>query len=88
MDLIEFSGWFGSMCFMFSGLPQAYKSYKDKHSDGVSSGLLWLWMLGEIFSFIYVFPKAHIPLIVNYVCNAAFISIIIFYKLFGSNKVK
>ena len=78
---LELIGWIGSIAFAICGAPQAYRSYKDKHSDGVSWGLLNLWMVGELCTLAYVIPKGHWPLIFNYLGNIVFVSIILYYKI-------
>lgn len=78
---LEIIGWLGSICFAVCGAPQAYKSWKDKHSNGITWGLLLLWILGEICTLIYVIPKGHAPLILNYLGNIGFVSIVIYYKI-------
>jgi uncharacterized protein with PQ loop repeat len=78
--LLEFIGWLGSVAFGICGLPQALKSIKDGHSDGISWGFIFLWLIGEICTLIYVLPQLLLPLILNYVLNLVFLIIIIFYK--------
>lgn len=78
---MEIIGWIGSVFLALCALPQAFHSYKTKSAEGVTWGLLALWFLGEIFTLIYVIPKAHIPLLFNYICNIVLLSIIIYYKI-------
>ena len=79
---IELIGWIGSILFCFCGAPQAWKSYKDGHSRGISHGFLWMWGLGEVLTLIYVILslRLSLPLITNYVVNLIFITIIFKYK--------
>jgi uncharacterized protein with PQ loop repeat len=84
--MLNLIGWLGAICFSFCGLPQAYKSYKDGHSDGISILFLFLWFLGEFFSIIYTFNKHVLPLFCNYILNIIFLLIIIKYKFFRRNK--
>lgn len=81
-------GWASTLCFSLCAIPQAWTSYKQKHSDGVSWGLLVLWLLGEIFATIYVLPKKDAPLLVNYAFNMMFIVVIIYYKIKGISNAK
>ena len=78
---MELIGWLGSICFALCALPQAVMSYRQGHSDGMSWGLLLLWMVGEILTLIYVAPKAHWPLIFNYAGNLVLLQVIIYYKM-------
>ncbi len=78
---MELFGWIGSICFALCALPQVFKTIKDGHADGFSSGSLWLWLFGEVFTIIYVwFDKYSLPLIINYIFNLILLSIIGYYK--------
>ena len=74
--------WIGATCFAFSALPQVIKCVQEKNAHGVSWGLLGLWMGGEICLFLYILPEQKWALLVNYIFNIIFISIIIYYKLY------
>jgi uncharacterized protein with PQ loop repeat len=82
--MIEYIGWLGSFCFAICGAPEAYRSYKNKRCD-VGWGLLNLWLLGEIFTLVYVILKSgfmgFLPLLFNYTANLVFLSIMFFYKI-------
>lgn len=52
--MVEILGFLGSFFLGVHSIPQAWKSFKDGHSDGLSHGLVWLWVLGEIFMTLYV----------------------------------
>lgn len=75
------SSWIGSGAFAISGLPQAIRSYKQKHSHGVANGLLGLWLVGEVFTLIYGIGIWQIPIIFNCITNAIFIAVVIYYKI-------
>jgi uncharacterized protein with PQ loop repeat len=79
MDLL---GYIGSICLAICSVPQAYMSYKQGHSRGISVGFLFLWTAGEIFTLLYIIPKADIPLLINYLSNLIFLSIIWKYRIF------
>lgn len=83
MELIDLLGAAGGILLAFCAAPQAIKAIKDKHSNGLSHGLIWLWLLGELFMFIYIILKyIDYWLILNYGMNLIFISIITYYKYF------
>lgn len=86
---MEIIGWIGSIAFTFCAVPQAYKSYKDGHSDGLSLYYLLLWLIGEIFTIAYIFAKGDvpIPLVANYVGNLFVLSIILKYKFYPRKKI-
>ena len=75
-----FVGWLGSICLGVCGLPQAYKCYKTKSAEGISSAFLFFWLIGEIATLLYVFPKLDLPLICNYLFNIFLICVILRYK--------
>lgn len=76
-------GWIYSLAFAFSAIPQALKSIKDKNSDGVADGTLFLWIVGEIAGTIYGISLVQWPIILNCVLNTVWVSIIVYYKLFA-----
>lgn len=77
---MELIGWIGSIALAVCGVPQAYLSYKQGHSNGLSVALLVLWFGGEIFTLIYVLPQQDWPLLFNYSCNIISLIIICWYK--------
>lgn len=79
--MLETIGWIGGTALAFCGLPQAYKSWKEGHSDGLAWGMLILLFIGALGSLIYVLPLWKIPLILNYVLNLVFVVIISYYKI-------
>lgn len=81
MDLILLMGWLGSLCLSICGLPQAWMSFKEKSSEGISWGFLLLWGFGELFGIAYVVDKADAPLIMNYATNILIIGVILYYKI-------
>ncbi len=84
--MLELIGWVGGILLAICGVPQAYQSWKEGNSKGISWVFLWLWLAGEIMVLIYIFPKYLIPLILNYGLNIIVISIIIWYKWFPRKK--
>ena len=84
--MIDIIAWFGSFMLAICAVPQAYKSYVDKHSNGVSWYFLLLWLFGEVFLLVYVINKLDIPLIINYLSNIIIVMVILYYKVKGVNK--
>ena len=79
--MIDNIGLIGALLLAVCAVPEAYSSWKKGKSD-ISSGFLWIWLLGEIFTLIYVIPKFDLPLILNYSINIIFIGIIFKYKYY------
>jgi uncharacterized protein with PQ loop repeat len=82
---MEILGWVGGLCLAVCAFPQAVKVHKDKNADGTSHGMLWLWMIGEVFTLLYVLlEKFSYPLLINYSLNIVFVAVIFYYKyLYG-----
>jgi len=76
----EVLGWISAVSFAVCGIPQAVKCYREGHSNGISHGLLILWLLGEFTGLGYATSLNSLPLFVNYLFNAIFVSIMARYK--------
>jgi len=81
MSIFEILGWLGSICLAICGAPQAWMSYKDKHSHGISWAFLLLWAFGELFALAYVYDKLDAPLLLNYSINVLIIGLILYFKI-------
>ena len=88
MTIFEIMGWLGSICLAICGIPQAWQSYKDKHSDGISWGFVLLWAFGEVFALAYVYDKLDLPLLLNYATNILILAVILYYKVKPQNKLE
>jgi len=84
MISVEMLGYIGAILFAFCGLPQAIKSYREGHAEGLSHLFIWMWFWGEVLTICYVLLKhgLDIPLIGNYTFNLLLLAIIIRYKYF------
>ena len=72
--------WIGSILLAICAAPQAYASWRQGHSDGISWIFLCVWGLGEIHLALYSLYLAEVALFLNYASNIFFISIIARYK--------
>jgi len=81
--MIEFIGWIGSFLLTFCGVPMAWQSYKDGHSNGINMTFLQMWLWGEVGVLILVLaqPILLYPLVANYSFNIVLIAVILYYKL-------
>lgn len=77
---MEFIGWIGSILLASCGLPLAWESFKNKHSNGISGMFLTMWLVGELLTFAYIFPKQDYPLLFNYSLNIICLAVVIRYK--------
>jgi uncharacterized protein with PQ loop repeat len=80
--MIEIIGWIGASLLAFCGLPQAWKSYKDGHSDGISWLFVLMWLFGEVFGLIYILSVGAAPIIFNYSLNLILVSVIVWFKMY------
>lgn len=82
--LIDLLGGFSAFCFMVCAFPQAYKSYKDGITIGISDSFLVLWFLGELGFIGYTLSKFGVdwPLLLNYLGNLIALLIIMRYRYF------
>lgn len=79
--MIDIAGWIGSILLAVCAVPQAWLSWRQGHSNGLSALLLLLWGVGEAFTLVYTVAQADYPLVVNYTCNLILIAVIARYKV-------
>jgi uncharacterized protein with PQ loop repeat len=77
---MEFIGWIGAFTLALCGIPQAMRSYREGHANGVDGTFLVLWTVGEIASLAYVLSLGDLPLTVNYLANVGSCLVISYYK--------
>jgi len=81
----EIIGWMGSILFAVCALPQAIHTFKTRKVDDLNELFIWLWFLGEVFTFWYILVDDfnnkiyHVPLYFNYLFNL----IMLFYLIFA-----
>ena len=77
-------GLIGMICFSLSGIPQMVKSIRDGHSEGIATGTIWLWLIGELAYILYTLANysTDFILLVNYVLNFSVVAVIAYYKHF------
>lgn len=82
MGIVELIGIIGATMLALCGLPQAWKSFQDKHSDGISWGFLNMWGFGEILVLVYVaLTTLDWILMANYAVNLIIGGVIVYYKI-------
>lgn len=85
--MMETIGWVGGILLAFCGIPQAMKSFRDKHSNGLAWGFILMWFFGEVLLMIYILPLGKWPLYLNYGANLILVSIILWFKVFPNRDV-
>lgn len=80
--MINLLGTVGALAFGLCGFPQAIKSFKDGHSQGISTFMIALWMLGAVSMFVYVTVKyLDVMLMINYVVNMGVAGVMGWFKI-------
>ena len=88
----ETIGWIGNILFAICGIPQVIKTYKTKSAKDLSLLFLWLWLAGELLTFVYIVNgdmetgSLHIPLYFNYIANIIMACFLIYAKYFYPKK--
>ena len=88
----ETIGWIGNILFAICGIPQVIKTYKSKSAKDLSMLFLWLWLAGELLTFIYIIlgdletGLIHYPLYFNYMVNIFMACFLIYAKFIYPKK--
>lgn len=86
--MVSIIGYLAMVCLMTATIPQAIKSYKDGHSNGIAGGYLILLLSGFTLMATYLLlTKPIVPVLVNYASNIVMMLVVGYYKLFPRNKV-
>lgn len=82
--MIEYVGWFASLCFALCALPQAYQCVKQGHGIGINKLFMWIWLSGEVSMMPYIVIKHgwDWPIMFNLTVNTFFIIVIMKYIYF------
>lgn len=86
MMLHEIFGWLGAILFAICAVPQVLKTWQTKKAGDLSILFLLFWLVGEIFSLIYIIVDdsiigiVHIPLYINYGFNTILVLYLIYAK--------
>lgn len=82
--MVQLMGYIGLACLMMASVPQAYKTIKQGHSQGMTTFYLIALIVGFIVLIAYVclLPKTPIPILINYIINLISYSIMTYYKFF------
>ena len=83
--MVELLGWITAICSIVKSIPQAWMSYKDGHSRGLSTSSLIIWMIGLTCGTFYIQHKDAAPLLINYLINSVCCVIMIKHKYWERN---
>ena len=81
--MIEFFGFLSVLCFGLCAVPQSIKCLRDKSAKGVSTGMVILWVSGEISAVIYAVYALGSPfwLLLNYALSTLSLVPVVYYKI-------
>jgi len=79
--MIDSLGWLGNLMLAVCAVPQAWASYKQGHSNGISSGMLLLWGIGTLLALPLQIDKGITQAVANYSVNLCLIGVIVYYKI-------
>jgi hypothetical protein len=80
--MIELTAWLGNLLLAVCAVPQAWASYKQGHSNGITKEMLWLWGGGTLLALPLQFERGIMQAVMNYNVNLFLISVIVYFKLF------
>jgi uncharacterized protein with PQ loop repeat len=81
--MIQLIGYLGLALLMMACIPQAVKTIKQGHSDGMTAFYLISLVVAFIILIIYMcLYKILVPIFINYIINLISYSIMTYYKFF------
>ncbi len=84
--MIDAMGWVGSIMLAVCAVPQAWASYRQGHSDGITKEMLFLWGGGTLLALPLQFDREIVQAVVNYNVNLFLIAVIVYFKLYPRRK--
>lgn len=79
LNIIDISGWLGSICYATYTIPQAIYTYKQGKTETMSTGMIILLFFGCLCSTIYMLPDFSSPLLYNFSISLISTSVILKY---------
>ena len=79
--MIELLGWSASIIFAVSGLPQAYRCFRQGHARGLSRAMMWFVGEGLAISYGHL-ASLPTPILFNYYVNFFSLCVIMRYRYF------
>lgn len=69
----------GSILLACCGIPESIKCFKTKSCD-IGYPMLLMWLFGEILLIIFAIQSRQFPLLINYIANLTFVTVMLYYK--------
>lgn len=84
--IVDICGWIGTVSYAIYSIPQAIEALKTGHTEGLSTGMVWLLFFGSVCSLIYILPEFSSHLFYNFSLSVITTSIILKYHFFPRKK--
>ena len=78
--MLEAVAWCGTLFLAAHSMPQLYKAYQEGHAEGLSMGMLLLWLVGALCTLPYVIYMVNLPVVGAHTINVIACSILLKYK--------
>jgi uncharacterized protein with PQ loop repeat len=78
--------WIGTIILILRVMPQAFRSWVDGHSNGLSPAMLWLWLLGSSLVLPHLILLEDFSAGIVYFTNIFFVCIMLKYSYFPRKK--
>ncbi|MBE6450076.1 MAG: PQ-loop repeat-containing protein [Alphaproteobacteria bacterium] len=86
MEFIEVCGWIGSLSYFFYSLPQTVETVYNGKTNGISTLMILLIILGSFFSLLCILPDITSPLFYNFLGTLVCALILCKYHFFPRKK--
>jgi len=75
-------GWLGALAYSVCAIPQAVQCWRRGHGNGLSAGMLWVWLVGGVSMLIAIpLQCGWVPwLLVSYTGNTAALLVVMRYR--------
>jgi uncharacterized protein with PQ loop repeat len=70
----------GSLLLALCGVPEVYRSYKEKKC-AIGWPMLLMWFVGEILLIVFAIQTEQYSLLINYFANVGLIAVLLRYKI-------
>lgn len=83
--ILEIIGWSAAALGVIRIIPQVTKCYKKGNAKGLSRAFLWLWVIGQSLTLVYLtigFGMSVLPLIAYNIINLGMLGVILKFRYF------
>lgn len=80
--MLEIIGWLGSGLLLICSVPQAIRTVREGHCEGLSASMLWMWLGGMALMLVYLIPLGVWPPVASHCFNILLAGTMAWYKHF------